>query len=339
METSEVPTAPKPPPPPTYTTTRVAKAPSNFKDEMLAFEKTTLKKTLTLEKSLESLFAPSQHYLYGLVSQNTSQDRPNVLASKIHKLCKLIAESDKVVFLTGAGISTAASIPDYRSPTGTFSSEFFEESSIIQAVPTISHYAITALANIGKVSGVITGNHDALHSKSGLEENKLIELHGNFFEEVCDKCNKKYTTSAIVALTDDHFTYNTCSVPSCLGTLKNTLVKFGEECRPEIIEKATQLSREADLCIVIGTSMLVKPMNLFPLLAKKFVIINLQEGPMDSQAWLVIRGKSDEVMSEVMAMLEVDYDKPVVEKRGVDVDKWMQRVAYSHSDSDSDDWL
>eukprot|EP00510_Aplanochytrium_minuta_P000882 CAMPEP_0184009448 /NCGR_PEP_ID=MMETSP0954-20121128/2603_1 /TAXON_ID=627963 /ORGANISM="Aplanochytrium sp, Strain PBS07" /LENGTH=512 /DNA_ID=CAMNT_0026288807 /DNA_START=69 /DNA_END=1604 /DNA_ORIENTATION=- len=145
-------------------------------------------------------------------------DAQNVRDDKIKQLAKLIQKhSGKVIFFTGAGISTGAGIPDFRSgvnsatglPAGKWAqeatqSQWSEEemkeemkrrkktTSTLQAIPTASHMSLVALEQAGIVMGLISQNCDGLHRRSGFHPNKLAELHGNSNLEYCAWCGKEY---------------------------------------------------------------------------------------------------------------------------------------------------
>jgi len=288
-------------------------------------EPPNLRPTETIERNS---FFPSCSSTFGLVQAPTVHDSESVLQSKVGKLAKLVQQANSVIALTGAGISTSSGIPDYRSPSGTHHSSFFDFEMVKQAHPTIAHMVLASMHDCGKLSTVITGNHDNLHQKAGLQEESVVELHGNFFIEKCSVCGHIYQRSDVVRPPIyGHLTNNKCSWLDCKGELENNIVKFGEEVPPDVLKKAISLSQAADLCIVLGTSMLVKPMNHFPLCAKNFVIVNLQEGPMDNDAWLVIHGTCDEVMALLADKLGIKYTLPPPSSKVMELPAWAVRAA------------
>ena len=127
---------------------------------------------------------------------------------------KWIAEANKIVIFTGAGISTESGIPDFRSPGGIwtkmqpimFQDFLSSEASKIEswkrkfvidkdmkvAKPNIGHIAIAKLYSKNKISYILTQNIDNLHHDSGIPDNKIIELHGNSTYAKCLNCNKRY---------------------------------------------------------------------------------------------------------------------------------------------------
>lgn len=127
--------------------------------------------------------------------------------------------------MTGAGISTFAGIPDFRSSkntileTGPGNYEQSDEekqkrkfliSHLVQtAIPTKSHMAIKALFDNGYISNVISQNTDGLHFKSGIPFSNLIEFHGNVFYEFCPNCGASYIRDFRVCLFKHHINHLT----------------------------------------------------------------------------------------------------------------------------------
>ncbi|KAM6463640.1 NAD-dependent protein deacylase sirtuin-6 isoform 3-T3 [Liasis olivaceus] len=122
-------------------------------------------------------------------------DPPDELERKIRQLADLIQNSFNVVFHTGAGISTAAGIPDFRGPNGVWT---MEEQGLVpkfdttfeNARPSKTHMALLELHRVGILHFLVSQNIDGLHVRSGFPRNKLAELHGNMFVEECMKCGK-----------------------------------------------------------------------------------------------------------------------------------------------------
>ena len=145
-------------------------------------------------------------------------DSPEVLENKISQLAQLVKFSKNFQVFTGAGLSTAAGIPDYRSgantvletgagcweklaniqkarKNGTLKAEPIPKSrfnaTIQGALPTPGHMAIAELCRRDVCKYVISQNIDGLHLKSGVPESKMSELHGNTNLEICDSCGSR----------------------------------------------------------------------------------------------------------------------------------------------------
>lgn len=247
-------------------------------------------------------------------------DEPDVLDAKVEQLARKVKSADRVVVFTGAGISTSAGVPDFRGPNGVWTARAkglpMPRGTPWQIYPTFAHLAIRQLQLEGKVSGVVSQNTDGVHRRSGLPLDCLAELHGNANLEVCASCGLKHYRDFHTRMargSKEHDTGRSCM--SCRGPLQDTIVNFGEMLPEEEVAKAESLSREADLALVLGTSMRVSPANKFPQMASDMVICNLQPTPLDHRASLVIRARTDEVMRRLLAKLEVPVQEHVEERR------------------------
>ena len=238
------------------------------------------------------------------------------------KLQDLIKNSKKVVFFTGAGISTNSGIPDFRGPKGVWKTstpiyfkdfisskekrieswqrKFGNELSIDSAVPNEGHKKIAEIMKI-KDSFLITQNVDNLHQDSGIEEAKISELHGNATYAKCLECGKRYE---LEILKKEFLKTNeppTCSI--CEGIIKTATVSFGQAMPEEEMQISQRKAIESDLFICIGTSLAVFPAADLPLLAKEtgavLVILNNEPTQMDQYADLVINRDISEVFMEI----------------------------------------
>ncbi|XP_064898276.1 NAD-dependent protein deacylase sirtuin-6 isoform X1 [Columba livia] len=122
-------------------------------------------------------------------------DPPEELERKVRELADLIRSSSNVVFHTGAGISTASGIPDFRGPNGVWTMEEKGlspkfDTTFENARPSKTHMALLGLQRVGILKFLVSQNVDGLHVRSGFPRDKLAELHGNMFVEECVKCGK-----------------------------------------------------------------------------------------------------------------------------------------------------
>lgn len=236
------------------------------------------------------------------------------LSSGVQRLGEMIASARRIVPFTGAGISTECGIPDFRSPGGTWTKyrpipydefvssqearneswkrRFAMQDAFGGAKPGRGHRALASLYRAGKVPGVITQNIDNLHQNSGVAPNDVIELHGNTMFARCIGCGKRYEIEWV----REKFDADGGIAPSCTACddpIKTATISFGESMPELPMQRATELSQDCDLMLVIGSSLVVWPAAGFPLLAKrygaKFAIINIQPTDQDDQADLVIR--------------------------------------------------
>ena len=129
-------------------------------------------------------------------SNSTEFQDPNEFTNdQIIKLANLIQTCRHCVIYTGAGISTSAGIPDFRGPKGKWTLQAKGELPIVPThykQPTLCHMAIKKLLDEGLVKFVVSQNTDGLHIKSGIVAEKIAELHGNGFKELCRECGRVY---------------------------------------------------------------------------------------------------------------------------------------------------
>ncbi|KAG2382290.1 hypothetical protein C9374_005492 [Naegleria lovaniensis] len=264
---------------------------------------------------------PSKNNKKNIIPDHVKEyfEKDSVIKAKAQQLAKQISESNHVVIYTGAGVSTSAKIPDFRGPKGCWTlrdqgrSDEIASIKIEQALPTYCHYAITHLVKKDLVKFVVSTNMDGLHRRSGLPEDKLAELHGNSYKETCATCGKEYLrgfdTYQTVKNYRTHITGRKCS---CGGDLKDTIIHFGENLPEKDLTLSYAHSKQADLAIVLGTSMSVSPANKLPLKCVnkggKMCIVNLQKTDYDDMADLRVFAKTDEFMKYLMEFLGEDQE-------------------------------
>jgi len=189
---------------------------------------------------------------------------------KAKEVAAILLKAKHTVCYTGAGISTAANIPDFRGPQGVWTlkakgvlpGRFTEDEEFR---PTLSHYAITELSRRNLIHFVTTTNMDALHLRSGLPRHLICEQHGNGNKEVCTKCRKMFYRQYSTSYSADYFSHETgrkCDF--CSGNLRDTIVNFSEVLSEDDMQRSLFHARKSDAAIVMGTSMNVEPAASFP---------------------------------------------------------------------------
>ena len=249
---------------------------------------------------------------------------------EIDAISELIVQSKKVIVFTGAGHSTESGIPDFRSPGGVWDrfdpNEFTYQkflsseenrarswelyktfwTAIADAKPNAGHYAIAELHHLGKLDCVITQNVDNLHQKSGIPEDKVIELHGTFSWVVCLDCAQRYPSEGIWSRIEAGDKVPKCD--ACDGILKPATISFGQPMPERETREAEMRSASCDLFLVAGSSLVVYPAAQMPLIAKdsgaKLVIINLTPTPHDHYADIVIHEKTGQVLPQVVEQVK-----------------------------------
>jgi len=231
----------------------------------------------------------------------------------LNDLAELIKNSKNIVILTGAGISTAAKIPDFRGPKGVWTLRDKGESvnlevTIEEAQPTLTHMGLVSLQNWNHFESfyIVSQNVDGLHRRSGILAENLSELHGNCYLEKCSKCGEEYfrdydvcSHRATIDISQrlPHATGRICEDTTCAGMLIDSIISFGEALPKIPLSLAKQRCSKADLVISIGTSLLVSPACDLPanslINGGKFVIWNLQKTPMDNKAMILIHEKCE----------------------------------------------
>ena len=226
---------------------------------------------------------------------------------KIEQLKQWVAESQRIVFFGGAGVSTESGIPDFRGVDGLYKQKFkyMPEEIISRSFfrrdpeyfynfyrqkmlpldhePNVTHRVLARWEREGRLSAVVTQNIDGLHQKAGSKE--VYELHGSVLRNYCvnPKCRKFYPAEFI----RDSVGVPTCD---CGGIVKPDVVLYEEGLDMDTIEKSVMAIRKADMLIVAGTSLTVYPAAglIHYYRGGRLVLINLEETPYDRRADLVI---------------------------------------------------
>lgn len=235
--------------------------------------------------------------------------------SDTEQLFQLIEASSAIVFFTGAGISTESGIPDFRGPHGIWKKtspiyfsdfiasedvrreswrrKFSGQDKISNAEPNDGHNAIARLYQRGKVISVITQNIDGLHQKSGVPDEKVIQLHGNSNYAACLSCDKRYELIDIKKKFLDDETLPICD--ECSGIVKTATISFGQPMPVTEMQRAEEATLSSELFITAGSTVSVHPAAGFPRIAKqngaKLVIINDEPTDIDPICDLVIHAK------------------------------------------------
>lgn len=233
----------------------------------------------------------------------------------IIKLKKLITESDNIVFFSGAGVSTESGLKDFRSVDGLYNEQYayppetilshtffvkmtnefykyyFDKMINTEVKPNVAHKIIAKLEEIGKVKAVVTQNIDGLHQQAGSKN--VVELHGSVHRNFCTACGKFYSL-------EDLLNKKGNDIPRCQcgGIIKPDVVLYEEGLNENDIQRAISACENADLVIVVGTSLNVYPAAGFlRYVSGKTAIINKQKTAYDGCCDLVIHDGIGKVLS------------------------------------------
>ncbi len=242
------------------------------------------------------------------------------------QLCaKMIQESNSAAVVSGAGLSTAAGIPDFRGPHGIYKRADVEADKIFDIdyfhhdpsyyyrfhrecvemlshiEPTFTHKFLAHLEAEGKLDGVVTQNFDGLHEAAGTRT--IYQIHGTIRHAHCTRCGEYYGYDAVNGLLEKS------DVPHCKkcgGVIKPDIVFFGESVK--YLAECERLCSHADLLFVLGSSLTVVPAAFLPQLCRgNIVVVNRGEISPDylhpSRISLRVDDDIDTFFKEVSAIL------------------------------------
>jgi NAD-dependent protein deacetylase/lipoamidase len=237
----------------------------------------------------------------------------------------LLSAARSGLALTGAGVSAESGIPTFRGQGGIWTTydpvkvasidAFLEDPSAywtvakergslaLAARPNPGHYALATLEAAGLLAAIVTQNTDGLHQESG--SRRVIEVHGSGRTVECLDCGAREPRAEVQARLDVELP------PRCKvcggGRLKPTVVLFGEPMPARAVQEAFELARNADVMLVVGSSLVVHPAADIPLVAlrsgARLIVVNAEPTPLDAQAEVVIHGRSGEVLPEVVSLI------------------------------------
>lgn len=245
----------------------------------------------------------------------------------------LLRSAQRIVVVTGAGISTDSGIPDFRGPEGLWTKDPGAEmlstydayvsspairrrawqarlsSPTWQARPNAGHRALVELERRGTLDTLITQNIDGLHTLAGTDPHKLVEIHGNGLEAVCLRCGHRQAMEAVLervrAGAEDPTCEQVTDLGRCGGILKSATISFGQSLRADDLERSEAAARRCDLLIAIGTTLAVYPAASVVPLAQRagapIIIINGEPTAMDALADVLLRGDISQTLTALVA--------------------------------------
>lgn len=247
----------------------------------------------------------------------------------------MIRKARRVVALTGAGISTAAGIPDFRGPRGLYVTRRYDPEKVFDIDwfhrepcyfyefardfvatvknirPTFTHRFLAGLEKVGKLTGLITQNIDMLHQLAG--NRKVIDLHGSYRSARCLSCDRIYE-DLTYAWWDDVMSGSpappVACCPACNSVLKPDIVFFGELVHG--FEEAEQMIARCDLLLVLGSSLKVTPASFLPYQTEATTVVVNRGAVMlpDAPHRFFVDGDLNAYFAEVVKHLEITLPEP-----------------------------
>ncbi|MGI8662385.1 MAG: SIR2 family NAD-dependent protein deacylase [Acidimicrobiales bacterium] len=250
------------------------------------------------------------------------------LADQLVAARAVVAAASRIVVLTGAGISTASGIPDFRGPNGVWTKDpRAERQATLQhyiadpevrrqawrsrsthpawlAEPNAGHRSLVELERQDRLVAILTQNVDGLHVKAGSAPELVVEVHGTMREVVCLACSERAPMERAlerVAAGEEDPPCRTCG-----GILKSATISFGQSLVIEDIGRAERAARSCDLLLAVGSTLAVYPIaNVVPLAKRsgaRVVIVNASATEMDELADVVVHGDISDVLPTLVGM-------------------------------------
>jgi NAD-dependent deacetylase len=251
------------------------------------------------------------------------------VSDELDRIAAVLRTAEQIVVLTGAGISTASGIPDFRGPNGVWTKDPGAErrahiqhyvadgdhrrdvwrrratGEVFHGEPNRAHVALAELERKAALHTLVTQNVDGLHLAAGSSPELVIEIHGSVNAVKCLTCGWRgpmdETLDRVRAGEDD---------PTCLacgGLLKSATISFGESLVPEDLERAHAAAAGADVFVAAGTSLGVYPAAALPDVALQrgaaLVVLNAEETPFDGHADAVVRDRLEDVLPAIVTRI------------------------------------
>lgn len=250
---------------------------------------------------------------------------------RIKQLNKMIAGAKRIVFFTGAGISTGSGIPDFRSNNGLYNASEEDEPEYMlsypclkmeperffkylrnnmdfrNAEPNIAHKKISELQQARTVS-VVTQNIDGLHEKAG---SKVVDtIHGTMANWYCPGCLCELFIPEDVmdGMYDDEHGVPKCPLCDDNFTIRPDITLYGESLPSDQWQMAMAHVAAADLMIIVGTSLAVAPANLLPNWFRSDNIVVINRDEIERKDYIPVKLRFTEDICEVFERVEIPND-------------------------------
>lgn len=259
---------------------------------------------------------------------------PEPSADALRRARELVEQAERIVVLTGAGVSAESGLPTFRGSEGLWKSHRPEElatpeafrrdpctvwewyqwrrSLVADCAPNPAHLALARLAlRVPGRTTLVTQNVDGLHHRAARTATETtdrsasdaypLEVHGAIHRDRCSSCDLRDERPAPV---DSTSVDSLPRCPECDSLMRPDVVWFGEMLDPGVIGAAMDAAREADLCLVVGTSAVVHPAASVPEVTRQgggdVVEINLEPTPVTSYAAVSFRAEAGKLVPRVV---------------------------------------
>ena len=237
-----------------------------------------------------------------------------------------LSAAQRILVLTGAGLSTASGIPDFRGPQGVWTRDPDAEklsdiryylsdpnirkkawlsrrdSPVWQAQPGLGHEVLARFEETGRLDTLVTQNIDGLHQLAGSSPDRVIEIHGTIREVACLACAYRVPMQIVLERLAAGEQDPEC--PDCGGILKSATISFGQSLVAHDLARAEAAARHCDLLLAVGSTLSVHPVaGLVPIAKEtgaRIVIVNGEPTAMDDIADAVLLGDLNKVLPSVL---------------------------------------
>ena len=244
------------------------------------------------------------------------------LRQHIDEVARRLAKAQRVVCMTGAGVSAESGVPTFRGPGGLWEGHRPEElatpeafardremvwrfykwrrSKLLQCAPNPAHHAIAEIERRVPTFGLVTQNVDGLHRAAG--SRNIVELHGDIWIDRCTACGHESRVNTVPE--------GLPACEKCGGLARPGVVWFGEMLPPGAFDTAVEWAAQADVVLVVGTSNVVQPAASLADIAQSHgatvVEVNLDPTPLSHSADLALHGKAGEILPRIVEAWAAD---------------------------------
>jgi len=245
---------------------------------------------------------------------------------------RALERAGTVCVLTGAGISTASGIPDFRGPEGVWTKDPAAEMLSTydtwvrdpevrrrawrrrvetrgeRPAPNDGHRAIVTLERAGRLDTLVTQNIDGLHTDAGNDPSRIVEIHGSARDAVCLRCADRRPIDEVLDRVEAGDEVPTCEVNAdgavCGGILKSATISFGQSLIPQDLARAEDAAARCDVLLAVGSTLSVWPVaGMVPIASTAgatVIVVNGGETAMDELASIRVRGAIEVVLPQVV---------------------------------------